>query len=69
MVKEMRRKAVERALRKHDCTVIYDDGKHTKWGCPCGSHIAPVPRHIDVTAGVIRNIIRDLPCLPKGWLQ
>jgi hypothetical protein len=26
-------------------------------------------RHGEITAGVIGNIIRDLACLPKGWLQ
>jgi hypothetical protein len=65
MVKEMRLRVVERALRAQGCGVIYDDGKHTKWGCPCGRHTTAVPRHRDVTPGVIR----DLECLPKGWLQ
>jgi hypothetical protein len=26
-------------------------------------------RHNEITAGVIGNIIRDLACLPKGWLE
>lgn len=69
MVKEMRLRAVERALRTHGCGVVSEDGKHTKWGCSCGKHSTAVPRHRDVTPGVIRNIIRDLDCLPKGWLQ
>ena len=25
-------------------------------------------RHNEVTAGVLRGIIADLKCLPKGWL-
>jgi len=69
MVKEMKLRLVERALRKQDCEVTSEDGKHTKWGCPCGKHATAVPRHREVTPGVIRNIIRDLACLPKGWLQ
>jgi hypothetical protein len=28
-----------------------------------------LPRHTQITAGVIRNVIADLKCLPKGWLQ
>ncbi|MDX6287173.1 MAG: hypothetical protein QOG53_2658 [Frankiales bacterium] len=44
-------------------------GRHEVWGCPCGKHSTALPDHRQVTAGVIRNIIRDLACLPKGWLQ
>ena len=35
----------------------------------CGKHTTSVLRHSEITAGVIGNIIRDLACLPKGWLQ
>jgi hypothetical protein len=34
----------------------------------CGKHSTAVPRHTETSAGVVRNIIRDLTCLPKGWL-
>lgn len=69
MVKEMSQRLVEKALRKQGCIVLSEDGKHTKWGCPCGKHTTAVTRHRSVTPGVIRNIINDLDCLPKGWLQ
>lgn len=69
MVKEMKLREIERRLARNRCTQLSDDGSHTKWGCPCGHHTTAVPRHRDISPGVIRNIIRDLACLPKGWLQ
>ena len=69
MAKAMRRRAVEKALNAHGCTKIPNKGPHDKWECPCGAHIAPVPRHTDITPGVVRNIQQQLACLPEGWLQ
>jgi predicted RNA binding protein YcfA (HicA-like mRNA interferase family) len=65
----MRLREIERALTAAGCTKTYDDGRHTKWGCPCGKHTTAVPRHRDISPGVVRNLIRDLACLPKGWLK
>uniref|UniRef100_UPI003F4927F4 type II toxin-antitoxin system HicA family toxin n=1 Tax=Promicromonospora sp. CA-289581 TaxID=3240013 RepID=UPI003F4927F4 len=65
----MRRREVEAALRAQGCTILRDRGDHTIWGCPCGKHKAPVPRHTTITAGVVRSIIKQLACLPEGWLQ
>jgi predicted RNA binding protein YcfA (HicA-like mRNA interferase family) len=69
VVKEMSLRRVERPLQSNDCLKVSDDGSHTKWGCPCGQHTTAVPRHRDISLGVVRNIMRDLACLPKGWLQ
>ena len=30
---------------------------------------ANIPRHTTFTPGVVRDTIRRLACLPKGWLQ
>jgi hypothetical protein len=48
-----------------------DDGPHTTWQCPssCGHHTADIPRHVDISPGVIRDTINRMTCLPKGWLQ
>jgi hypothetical protein len=53
------------------CGKASERGIHEKWKCPpiCGKHTTSVPRHGEITAGVIGNVIRDLACLPKGWLQ
>lgn len=69
MVKAMKLRDVEKALREQGCSVISDRGPHTKWGCPCGVHTVPVPRHTVVSPGVVRSIGKRLVCLPEGWLQ
>lgn len=65
----MRLRDLVRALTGQGCRVLRDTGRHTAWGCPCGQHMAAVPRHGVVSPGVVRNVIRDLACLPEGWLQ
>lgn len=69
MPKPMRRRLVVAALVRAGCVKLRDTGGHTVYGCPCGQHIAPVPRHNETTAGVIGSLIREMACLPKGWLQ
>jgi predicted RNA binding protein YcfA (HicA-like mRNA interferase family) len=70
-MKPMAKRLVIRALIQHGCRKVSERGIHEKWECPmtCGKHATALPRHDPITAGVIRNIIRDLACLPKGWLQ
>jgi len=64
-------RAVVKALTNAGCTLLRDSGRHTVWGCPstCGQHSAPVPRHTEVSAGVVKSIQQQMACLPKGWLQ
>jgi hypothetical protein len=70
MVRGMSRRNVEKALGKQDCTRrTPDNGPHTTWDCPCGQHTAIIPRHNDISPGVIRDTANRLTCLPKGWLQ
>jgi predicted RNA binding protein YcfA (HicA-like mRNA interferase family) len=70
-MRPMAKRLVIRALTVHGCLRLSDEGKHEKWRCPerCGRHTTAVPRHAEITAGVLRGIITDLKCLPKGWLQ
>ena len=56
-------------MRSNGCSVKSQTGIHDKWICSCGKHSANVPRHGEVTPGVIRDIIKRLECLEKGWLQ
>lgn len=57
-------------LRKVGCVFIRNNGRHDNYRCPCGEHTAPVPTtHKEVSPGTIRDIIEELPCPPKGWLQ
>lgn len=67
MVKAMRRRAVEAALRQNGCRIVSEDGPHAKWGCPCGEHSAVIPRHRGISPGVVRDTVRRMACLPEGW--
>jgi hypothetical protein len=70
MVRAMRLREVETALKRHNCWIKSDEGIHTKWVCPCDKqHTAPIPRHRDVSPGVVRKTIQLMKCLPDGWLQ
>lgn len=69
MVTAMKLRDVNRALTQHGCHVRSDDGNHTKWLCPCGRHSANVPRHREISPGVVASTIKRLECLPEGWLQ
>ncbi len=69
VVKDMRRRDVEKELERHRCRVLRNKGGHEVWGCPCGKHQAPLPRHTTVSPGVVRSISTKLACLPEGWLQ
>ena len=69
MTKAMKRREVERAMRSNGCSIKSQTGIRDKWICSCGKHSANVPRHGEVTPGVIRDIIKRLECLEKGWLQ
>ena len=69
MTASMRRRDMERRLRAAGCTMKKPDkGPHSKWLCPCGKHVFPLPRHKDVSPGVVDDAAAKLPCLPKGWL-
>lgn len=65
----MKLRDVEKALVEHGCRRVSDRGSHTKWVCPCGRHSANVPRHREISPGVVRDTVRRMACLPEGWLQ
>lgn len=69
MPKAMKRRLLERALQKNGCAPV--GGKeHEKWVCSCGEkHSANIPRHKEVSAGVVGDTIKRMKCLPEGWLQ
>jgi hypothetical protein len=70
MVKPMKRRDVNRALRRNGCVIKNDKGRHTTWVCPCGGqHTADIPRHLEISSGVVGDTIGRMKCLPEGWLQ
>lgn len=69
MTKPQKRTQVVKILRDNGCQTLRNVGGHGIWGCPCGSHTAPLPNHREVTPGVVRSISKQMACLPKGWLK
>jgi hypothetical protein len=69
MARGMKRADLNRALRQNKCSVKSDTGDHTKWECPCGGHSANIPRHRQISPGVVTDTIKRMACLPEGWLQ
>lgn len=69
-MRPMKRVLVERALRRAGCRKLREGAEHTLWHCDCGQgHKTAVPRHREISAGVVGNMIKDMPCRPEGWLQ
>lgn len=68
-MRPMSKRRVVKALIKHRCYKESESGIHEKWRCPCGRHETSVPRHVEVSAGVVRTIQRHMACLPERWLQ
>ncbi|MCL2091369.1 MAG: type II toxin-antitoxin system HicA family toxin [Micrococcales bacterium] len=69
MAKPMKYKDLAARLRAAGCTSAPGRGDHEKWYCPCGQHMAVVTRPGTVSAGVVRDVVRKLECLPGGWWQ
>lgn len=65
----MKRRDVIRRLAAVGATVLRDRGDHTVFVCSCGKHRVPVPRHSEITAGVLDSIQKQMACQDKGWLQ
>jgi hypothetical protein len=49
MTKPQKRTQVVKTLRDNGCQTLRNVGGHEIWGCPCGSHTAPLPNHREVT--------------------
>ena len=69
MAKEMKRREVIAKLLANGCSVDSEDGDHTKWRCPCGKHTVNLPRHKDISPGVVKSSQKRMACLSEGWLQ
>ena len=65
----MKRVRLIAALEANGCRSIRNKGDHEVYGCPCGQHQTPVPRHRKVAPGTVNSIEKQIACLPKGWLQ
>lgn len=67
MVKAVRRRDVEKFLRKSGWTIIRQTGRHDVWGSPDGKETFPLPRHDMTSPGVVRQVINTFPDTPRNW--
>lgn len=58
----MKRRDLERHLRDRDCQAIREGANHTIWGR--GERLAPMPRHRELSPGVVRTICKQLDVDP-----
>lgn len=68
MVKAMKYRDMERALRRQGCEPLRMRGDHETWRCPCGKHRVTLTRSREVSPGIVRDAIKRMVCLPEGWL-
>lgn len=54
-------------LRSLGCTSKQGRGDHEKWYCPCGQHMGVIVQDTEISPGVVRDTVKKLNCLPKGW--
>lgn len=61
MVSEQPTRVVEILFRKAGWKILKNDGRHTKYGCPCGRHTFPLPTsHKTISPGVVRKAMQAL---------
>jgi predicted RNA binding protein YcfA (HicA-like mRNA interferase family) len=66
----MKRRDVEKRLAAIGATVPREGGEHTMYVCACGKdHKTAVPRHRDISSGVVASIQKQIECQERGWLQ
>ncbi|MGH3803398.1 MAG: type II toxin-antitoxin system HicA family toxin [Pseudonocardiaceae bacterium] len=69
MVRAMKYRDIEQALRHNGCLPKSTRGSHGKWICSCGRHSVSIVHTATVSPGVVRDAIKRMACLPEGWLQ
>ena len=42
-------------------------GSHEVWGPPDGPGKVTIPHHSEVSAGVLRQVVKQLPEIPESW--
>ena len=62
----MKRTALIRHLRKHNCNLIREGRKHSWWGNPARNTKSAVPRHNEIDNQLAKKICRDLGILNTG---
>ncbi|WP_448006334.1 type II toxin-antitoxin system HicA family toxin [Agromyces bauzanensis] len=59
---------VIKVLKANDWVFLRDGkGSHELWGLPDESVKESIPRHNEVSAGIIGQLMKKLPNTPQGW--
>ncbi|MWV49428.1 addiction module toxin, HicA family [Rathayibacter sp. VKM Ac-2803] len=68
MPKPQKYRDVVRVLRSHGWILLRQGkGSHELWGLPDESVKESLVRHGEVSAGVVRQLARKLPEVPREW--
>jgi mRNA interferase HicA len=60
----LKRRALERHLKRHGCKKRREGGNHTIWRNPDNGATAPVPRHSEIADVLAKRISRELGIPP-----
>ncbi|MGO3151268.1 MAG: type II toxin-antitoxin system HicA family toxin [Galactobacter sp.] len=66
MVVPQKYRDVVSVLRRNGWQLLRTSGSHEVWRSPAGRRFV-IPRHGDVSAGVVRQLVSLLEEKPKGW--
>ncbi len=66
-MKAIKTKAVIRFLKSQGWEVIRSNGPHDVWGKPGESRVFALPRHRETPPGIIRQLGKIFPELPRDW--
>ncbi|MBH0022607.1 MULTISPECIES: type II toxin-antitoxin system HicA family toxin [unclassified Salinibacterium] len=68
MPKPQKYRDVIKVVRANGWVFLRDaKGSHELWGLPDGSIKAVIPRHGEVSAGVVGQLMKNLPEIPQNW--
>ena len=56
----MKRRKLEKHLRKHDCELLREGSNHSIWWNPATRRTSTVPRHSEIYGQLARKICKDL---------
>ncbi|MBD7980119.1 type II toxin-antitoxin system HicA family toxin [Oerskovia merdavium] len=68
MPKPQKYRDVIEALKANGWVLLRDGkGSHELWGLPDESQKASIPRHGEVSAGIVGQLIKKLDQAPQNW--
>ncbi|MGO3150284.1 MULTISPECIES: type II toxin-antitoxin system HicA family toxin [Glutamicibacter] len=66
-MKTTKTKEVTKFLTAQGWSVIRSQGPHDVWAPPDGSKVFALPRHKETSPGIIRQLSKIFPQIPRSW--